>query len=207
MSQDAKDYRKPTVAVVVILLGFVAWHFIRKSIDPTVLDRMGRFGDVALMGVAALAALAGISYVFFNLFREVFTQSILERAEKILQWAPDHRNEFLYVATDCHQSGDDGSPGFSIYLHYLIELKTGKTIRYNANRQERADREAIVFFSERLNRSLSVSPSRATPAAPAQITAGQFRIQVRPFKTRFDFGFEITCTEKNGARPLWRRKV
>lgn len=200
-----KLYLQTAALVLVTVIGLTLWHFLSKQLSSAFLDQLETVKIWAVIIVVAIAAIAAIIFLFFNFFREIATQSILKRAEALMILNIDDRGEYLYVAAKCHQSGDEAGDSYSIYLHYLFDLNSGAVFRHNANTSPDQSAEALHAFTNKLNKLVSVALKKA--ANLQLVENARYSIQVRPFKTRFDFGFEISCIRKEGSKLMWQRKV
>jgi hypothetical protein len=206
MSPGLKKNLKLLLVPLLIIAALMLWHFFSARLDPAVLDQMDTLQTYVVIGVAFLLGLAAVVFIFFYFFREIYTDTIHRRADKVLDVALDEENECLYVETDCYQSGADSGGGYFIYQYYLFNLKTGSKLVYKAKRAQRDPGKALAALYKKDLAAIPGLPRiKLAPGNPVETPS--YKIEINPFKTRFDFGFEITCRSKKEANHGWKRKI
>lgn len=204
MNSKTTSLVKAIFVSFAMIIALILWHFFRQRIPETVSTQMDSFLTYGTLALVIVAGIGAAGFLFYNLFREIFTESIMERAEEIKTTAVDTGNGYLYIAVSCYQSGDESTPGFYLYKHYLFNLATGEKYTYKAGKAYGEEDKAIQRFNTILKQSLEFTLSKPPLF---QFEKGNYKLKINAFKSRFDFGFKIVCQERVSGAVLWSGSV
>lgn len=203
MNNKVKDTVKGIAIAIAVVFVLIIWDLFMNELSE---DLQGQLDEIFLYGTIGGAFLLGAGvciFLFSNFFREVYTESVLQRANSLLEVCLDEEGKYLYIVADLYRSGE--GDGFYVYRHYLFDIGTGKKFIYKPKKLNREDPKAIEYFRTTLNQNISIVLNSES-AQRRKLETENHLIKISSFKSRFDFGFKISCCEKGNGKVVgeWR---
>jgi hypothetical protein len=206
MKPQTKQIIQGLLFAVGVTFILILWDIFSEKLPQNILDQMDDMILYGTIGVASLMGIGAVIFIYHNLFSEIYTQSIMHRANDLLDISITSGEKYLYIITNCLQSGDDASQSYFIYVYYLFEIKTGKKIKYRSKKPQREDEQALEYFKNQLKENVAIR-FKPDKVSEKKIEQGNYVVHFVPFKTRFDFGYRITCAEKDRKNKMWEQKI
>lgn len=199
---------KKTIQTVLVAFGIAALLILGDLLLKKMPEKFQQTIDLlqlyALWILLLIIGIGSIIFLFYNLFREFYIETILQRADKLLETSLDTKGEYLYIAAACYQSGDESGPGYYIYRYYLFELTTGNKRVFKAKGTKEDPKGAFHYFNSIIKKPFLISQRGI---ANQRLEKEEYIIRIHSFKKRFDEGFEITCHHKVENKLKWQKKI
>lgn len=204
MNFKTRPFIQSIFVIFAIIIALVVWDYFHQQIPENLSGTMDAFLSYSVLALVMVAGIGVAGFLFYNLIREIFTESVMQRAEEIRTTALDKNGEYLYISVSCYQSGDESTPGFYIYKHYLFNLASGEKHVHEAGKAYGEEQKAIEYLNNTLKKSLEFSLCKPPLF---HFEKENYKVKINGFKSRFDFGFKIVCYDKKTGQILWSGSV
>lgn len=211
MNPNLAVFLKRFIITLVILSGIIVGILWLKNNTSINLESIYNSISYIVLGIVLLLFFALIIGV---VFREMIT-NILRRAENIYAIYPDQNPHYIHIVAKHYFSGGENSDGYDQFLHYVIQLSTGKIFLSKKLNNEKVINQSLEQLSSQLKFNLSpvlnekneigyYNPDNTYIQTNIYINA--YKLDVISYSSIFDYGFKLTCYNQEG-KLVWKRKL